>query len=93
MRIRVATRGCVPARCARRRNHRTHHTLAIASASGLKVGQVVENVIVIGELDPHPLRRYFVRDMHGRLPYPKATAITEVLVSALRSLIKGKATA
>ncbi|HXA49520.1 MAG TPA: hypothetical protein VNV86_04410 [Candidatus Acidoferrum sp.] len=57
------------------------------------MGQVVENVIVIGELDPHPLRRYFVRDMHGRPPYPEATAITEVLVSALRSLTKGKATA
>jgi putative OPT family oligopeptide transporter len=28
-----------------------------------------------------PLRRYFVRDMHGRLPYPEATAITEVLVT------------
>src|SRR5271165_7693550 len=25
-----------------------------------------------------PLRRYFVRDMHGLLPYPEATAITEV---------------
>jgi putative OPT family oligopeptide transporter len=28
-----------------------------------------------------PLRRYFVRDMHGLLPYPEATAITEVLVT------------
>jgi putative OPT family oligopeptide transporter len=28
-----------------------------------------------------PLRRYFVRDMHGILPYPEATAITEVLVT------------
>jgi putative OPT family oligopeptide transporter len=28
-----------------------------------------------------PLRRYFVREMHGRLPYPEATAITEVLVT------------
>ncbi len=28
-----------------------------------------------------PLRRYFVRDMHGQLPYPEATAITEVLVT------------
>src|SRR6202142_3462436 len=28
-----------------------------------------------------PLRRDFVRDMHGRLPYPEATAITEVLVT------------
>jgi len=28
-----------------------------------------------------PLRRYFVREMHGRFPYPEATAITEVLVA------------
>ena len=28
-----------------------------------------------------PLRRYFVSDMHGVLPYPEATAITEVLVT------------
>lgn len=31
-----------------------------------------------------PLRRYFVRDMHGLLPYPEATAITEVLVTGER---------
>jgi putative OPT family oligopeptide transporter len=28
-----------------------------------------------------PLRRYFVAEMHGRFPYPEATAITEVLVT------------
>ncbi len=28
-----------------------------------------------------PLRRYFVREMHGLLPYPEATAITEVLIT------------
>ena len=28
-----------------------------------------------------PLRRYFVRDMHGMMPFPEATAITEVLVT------------
>ncbi|MEO8276833.1 MAG: OPT/YSL family transporter, partial [Thermoanaerobaculia bacterium] len=28
-----------------------------------------------------PLRRYFVRETHGELPYPEATAITEVLVT------------
>jgi putative OPT family oligopeptide transporter len=31
-----------------------------------------------------PLRRYFVRDMHGIFPYPEATAITEVLVTGER---------
>jgi putative OPT family oligopeptide transporter len=28
-----------------------------------------------------PLRRYFVHEMHGKLPFPEATAITEVLVT------------
>ncbi len=28
-----------------------------------------------------PLRRYFVRDMHGEYPFPEATATTEVLVA------------
>src|SRR5208283_1026439 len=66
----------------------------VASAySGLKVGQVMESAIPIsilaiglargclGVLFLIPLRRYFVRDMHGLLPYPEATAITEVLVT------------
>jgi putative OPT family oligopeptide transporter len=28
-----------------------------------------------------PLRRYFVRDLHGQLPFPEATAITNVLAT------------
>lgn len=35
----------------------------------------------LGVLFLIPLRRYFVRDMHGKLPYPEGTAITEVLVT------------
>src|SRR5512140_281433 len=35
----------------------------------------------LGVLFLIPLRRYFVREMHGVLPYPEATAITEVLVT------------
>ena len=35
----------------------------------------------LGVLFLIPLRRYFVHDMHGKLPYPEATAITEVLVT------------
>ncbi|HWC99655.1 MAG TPA: oligopeptide transporter, OPT family [Candidatus Sulfopaludibacter sp.] len=35
----------------------------------------------LGVLFLIPLRRYFVREMHGKLPYPEATAITEVLVT------------
>ena len=38
----------------------------------------------LGVLFLIPLRRYFVRDMHGQLPYPEATAITEVLVTGER---------
>src|SRR5664279_4458914 len=35
----------------------------------------------LGVLFLIPLRRYFVREQHGLLPYPEATAITEVLVT------------
>ena len=35
----------------------------------------------LGVLFLIPLRRYFVREQHGVLPYPEATAITEVLVT------------
>ncbi|HEY3837851.1 MAG TPA: oligopeptide transporter, OPT family [Bryobacteraceae bacterium] len=35
----------------------------------------------LGVLFLIPLRRYFVQDMHGILPYPEATAITEVLIT------------
>src|SRR5208282_3080199 len=35
----------------------------------------------LGVLFVIPLRRYFVREMHGKFPFPEATAITEVLVT------------
>ena len=35
----------------------------------------------LGVLFIMPLRRYFVREMHGQFPFPEATAITEVLVT------------
>ncbi|MDA6584363.1 OPT/YSL family transporter, partial [Escherichia coli] len=28
-----------------------------------------------------PFRKYFVKEMHGKYPFPEATATTEVLVS------------
>ena len=31
-----------------------------------------------------PFRRYFVKDMHGKLPFPEATATTEILVTGER---------
>jgi putative OPT family oligopeptide transporter len=36
---------------------------------------------VMGVILLIPLRRYFVADMHGKLPFPEATATTEVLVA------------
>jgi putative OPT family oligopeptide transporter len=36
---------------------------------------------VMGILFFIPLRRYFVRDMHGEYPFPEATATTEILVA------------
>lgn len=35
----------------------------------------------IGILFLIPFRRYFVKDMHGKLPFPEATATTEILVA------------
>ncbi|MGD0348084.1 MAG: oligopeptide transporter, OPT family [Terracidiphilus sp.] len=35
----------------------------------------------LGVLFVIPLRRFFVREMHGQFPFPEATAITEVLVT------------
>lgn len=37
---------------------------------------------VLGVLFLIPFRKYFVKDMHGRYPFPEATASTQVLVSA-----------
>lgn len=36
---------------------------------------------VLGILFLIPFRKYFVRDMHGKYPFPEATATTEVLIS------------
>lgn len=36
---------------------------------------------VLGVVLLIPLRRYFVADMHGKLPFPEATATTEILVA------------
>jgi putative OPT family oligopeptide transporter len=38
----------------------------------------------LGVLFVIPLRRFFVREMHGHFPFPEATAITEVLVTGER---------
>lgn len=42
------------------------------------LGSVLGVVLLI------PLRRYFVADMHGKLPFPEATATTEILVAGKR---------
>ena len=36
---------------------------------------------VLGVIFLVPFRRYFVRDMHGKLPFPEATATNEILVT------------
>ena len=36
---------------------------------------------VLGVMFLIPFRRYFVADMHGKLPFPEATATTEILVT------------
>ncbi len=39
---------------------------------------------VLGVFLLAPFRRYFVKDLHGRLPYPEARATTEILVAGRR---------
>jgi putative OPT family oligopeptide transporter len=39
---------------------------------------------VLGVFFLAPFRRYFVRDLHGKLPYPEARATTEILVAGKR---------
>jgi len=45
---------------------------------------------IIGVLFLVPLRRYFVADQHGKLPFPEATATTEVLVAGARGGAQAK---
>ncbi|MCH5214175.1 MAG: oligopeptide transporter, OPT family [Muribaculaceae bacterium] len=40
---------------------------------------------ILGILFFIPFRKYFVKDMHGKYPFPEATATTQVLVSAQQS--------
>jgi putative OPT family oligopeptide transporter len=39
---------------------------------------------ILGVFFLAPFRRYFVRDLHGKLPFPEATATTEILVAGKR---------
>ncbi|MDE7154477.1 MAG: oligopeptide transporter, OPT family [Muribaculaceae bacterium] len=46
---------------------------------------------VLGILFFIPFRRYFVKDMHGKYPFPEATATTQVLASGQGTNNKGQA--
>lgn len=39
---------------------------------------------ILGILFMIPFRKYFVKDMHGKYPFPEATATTQVLVSGAK---------
>ena len=43
---------------------------------------------ILGILFLIPFRKYFVKDMHGKYPFPEATATTQVLVSGERPATK-----
>ena len=45
---------------------------------------------VLGILFFIPFRKYFVKDMHGKYPFPEATATTQVLVSGNSASAKGQ---
>lgn len=44
---------------------------------------------ILGILFFIPFRRYFVKDMHGKYPFPEATATTQVLVSSASASATG----
>lgn len=44
---------------------------------------------ILGILFFIPFRKYFVKDMHGKYPFPEATATTQVLASGMQSDTKG----
>lgn len=46
---------------------------------------------VLGILFFIPFRKYFVKDMHGKYPFPEATATTQVLASGQSKASKGQA--
>ena len=54
------------------------------SASFLKIFMASLLGGIIGILFLIPFRKYFVSDMHGRYPFPEATATTQVLVSGAK---------
>lgn len=46
---------------------------------------------ILGILFFIPFRKYFVKDMHGKYPFPEATATTQVLASGIQSATKSGA--
>lgn len=44
---------------------------------------------ILGILFFIPFRKYFVKDMHGKYPFPEATATTQVLASGIQTDAKG----
>lgn len=48
---------------------------------------------ILGILFFIPFRKYFVKDMHGKYPFPEATATTQVLISSQQSGAEGKSQA
>lgn len=45
---------------------------------------------ILGILFFIPFRKYFVKDMHGKYPFPEATATTQVIISGQASAEKGE---
>ena len=54
------------------------------SASFIKVFMASALGGILGILFLIPFRKYFVKDMHGKYPFPEATATTQVLVSGAK---------
>ena len=46
---------------------------------------VIPFIGILGILFLIPFRKYFVSEMHGKYPFPEATATTQVLISGEKS--------
>ena len=65
----------------------------VTGANGFMGSRIVREPLGVALIIP--LRKYFVKDLHGELPFPEATAINEVLVTgesavAGAGLLQGK---
>ena len=70
-------------RCGRRRSHLHPPSIYILGVEVNFMQMFLSSLLggILGILFLIPFRKYFVKEMHGKYPFPEATATTQVLVS------------